>query len=186
MNPPLHPALATPPPPPPPRPRSYPYVISGYSTGGTYRRCARALFELHAETFNAWTMIWGCWATLLLLWRAHAALSAAGAGGLGGGGGDRWRAAPDVVPFALMSAAVLLHAPWSVGFHLFRGMVRSRGISRGLDPRMVAWECMCRARTHARVKGLCVSMSVRARTAARARSSLKRMREGRCAARSVP
>ena len=108
---------------------SYPFVLTGYRCGGTYARCAAALFELHAETFNAWTMVWGSCLSLLLLWHALGAVAAAdgAAGGAlqaaGSAPPPRFRpAASDAAPFWLMTAAVLLHAPWSVGFHLFRGI----------------------------------------------------------------
>jgi hypothetical protein len=109
-------------------PYRYPYVTRHYRIGGTYGRCLLSLFELHTETLNAWTMIWGCCLSGFLLWRALAALfeadAGAGSGDGGGGGGGFWRGVPDEMPFYLLTGSTLLHAPWSIGFHLFRGMVR--------------------------------------------------------------
>ncbi|KAI8472799.1 MAG: hypothetical protein J3K34DRAFT_519501 [Monoraphidium minutum] len=107
---------------------TYPYVMTGYRAGGTYARCAAAALELHAETFNAWTMVWGSMLSLYLFAAALRSLSAAGALGGGGwwaagrGGSGFWGGAPDWVPFALLTGSTLAHAPWSVAFHLFRCM----------------------------------------------------------------
>jgi hypothetical protein len=103
----------------PPCARSYPYVLRGYRAGGTHRGALASLFEWHAETLNAWTMIWGAAISAALLARALGALRAAGVQARG-----YWPAAPDAAAFVLLTAATLLHAPFSVGFHLFRGISR--------------------------------------------------------------
>jgi hypothetical protein len=100
---------------------TYPFVLRGYRSGGTYARCLQALFEWHAETLNSWTMIWGALAAVALLCLALRALAAAEQDGAHGEGGW-WPGAPDCVPFWLLSASTVLHAPFSVGFHLLRGM----------------------------------------------------------------
>lgn len=137
----------------------YPYVLSGYRSGGTYARCLLSLFEWHTETFNAWTMIAGSSLSIFLLYRAlgimHAGPPAApephqasgsqqGAGITGytppgyftsgyttsrgytsgslGSSSSYWEGIPDEVPIWLMTVSTLLHAPFSIGFHLFRGM----------------------------------------------------------------
>lgn len=97
---------------------TYPYVLGGYRIGGTYARCARALFELHSETFNAWTMVWGSCLSIALLVDSLVALHRSNSGA----GCYYWPSAPDEVPFWLLAASTLLHAPFSIGFHLFRGM----------------------------------------------------------------
>jgi adiponectin receptor len=86
---------------------TYPYVLKGYRTGGTYSRCLRALFEWHSETMNAWTMIVGALLSAALLAAAWVRLQPTLATGL---------------PFLVLTTSVWLHMPFSVGFHLFRGM----------------------------------------------------------------
>jgi len=79
---------------------------------------------------NAWTMIWASCLSVFLLHRALGWLSTAAAAdelrdGSGGGGGMqsyRGPALPDSLPFLLLTAATLLHAPFSIGFHMFRGI----------------------------------------------------------------
>lgn len=79
----------------------------GYRCGGDYKRCTAALFELHTETFNAWTMIaGGVVSSAMLAWVIVATHGSALA----------------VVPFLALTAAVLIHMPFSVCFHLFRGI----------------------------------------------------------------
>jgi hypothetical protein len=63
-------------------------------------------------------MVWGALISAALLSRALAALAAAGPPPAGG----YWPGLPDATPFCLLTAAVALHMPFSVGFHLFRGM----------------------------------------------------------------
>ncbi|KAI8475515.1 MAG: hemolysin-III related-domain-containing protein [Monoraphidium minutum] len=97
---------------------TYPYVVRGYTSGGSYARCLRAALEPHAETLNAWTMVAASVLSLLLL---RGALSTVRAAGAGGGGGSFWAGVSDEAPFWLLTGATLLHAPFSIGFHLFRG-----------------------------------------------------------------
>lgn len=96
---------------------TYPYVLGPvYRSGGDRARCARALFELHAETWNAWTIVLGAVMSTALLAYALSVVSAAD-----GVASHQYRSlASDKLPFALMTSAVLLHAPWSVCFHVFR------------------------------------------------------------------
>eukprot|EP00775_Hariotina_reticulata_P014399 gene14399-14505_t len=79
----------------------------GYRAGGDYKRCTQALFELHTETFNAWTMIVGGLVSCLLLGSVAASTQAP---------------LQALVPFLALTSAVLIHMPFSVGFHLFRGI----------------------------------------------------------------
>jgi predicted membrane channel-forming protein YqfA (hemolysin III family) len=117
-------------------------VLRGYRAGGTYARCLASLFEFHTETLNAWTMVWGSVVSVALLahalgvlGRADAAAAAAAASGSSGGGAAAAAAAAggwhgfrrglpggDAAPFWVLTASTLLHCPFSVGFHLFRGM----------------------------------------------------------------
>lgn len=57
-------------------------------------------------------MVWGACLSLLLL---RHALGVARATPTPAGGGGYWPGLPDTTPFYLMTAAVLLHAPWSIG-----------------------------------------------------------------------
>jgi adiponectin receptor len=86
---------------------TYPYVLGGYRTGGNYKRCLLSLFEWHAETLNAWTMIVGAIiSACLLLWTwSSLELNAITA-----------------LPFVALTTSVWLHMPFSVAFHLFRGI----------------------------------------------------------------
>ena len=85
----------------------YPYVVRGYRCGGTYARCLRSLFELHTETGNSWTMIATFAISLGLL---TSTLQAE-------------RPTPNhAVAFYAITFSVLLHLPFTVGFHLFRGI----------------------------------------------------------------
>lgn len=99
---------------------SYPYVLRGYRCGGTYARCAAALFEWHTETLNAWTMIWASCLSIFLLTRALSTLKAAGSSTTTSG--SYWPGLPDQTAFWLLTTATVLHAPFSVCFHLFRGI----------------------------------------------------------------
>jgi len=108
---------------------SYPYVLRGYRTGGSYRRCLAALFEWHAETLNAWTMIAGACIAVGLLYHALNELAAADGPGSHSthsmhSGSSWWPRISDQVPFWLLAGSTVVHAPFSVGFHLFRGMGR--------------------------------------------------------------
>eukprot|EP00877_Chromochloris_zofingiensis_P009723 jgi/Chrzof1/5003/Cz15g08060.t1 len=98
---------------------TYPYVIRGYTSGGDYRRCCRALFEWHAETMNAWTMIAAMAVSLsLLLSVLH----------------TEQPSFEDALPFLALTASVVIHAPLSVGFHLFRGInLETYSVWRRLD-----------------------------------------------------
>lgn len=83
----------------------FPHILRGYRSGGTYWRCLRSLFELHTETMNAWTMIitsiLSCVIfALTMLTDKNAVL----------------------LPCMCMTLSVLLHLPFTVGFHLFRCM----------------------------------------------------------------
>ena len=86
---------------------TYPFVLRGYRTGGSYKRCLQSLFEWHAETMNAWTMIVGAIiSTCLLLW-TWSSLELNFTTGL---------------PFIALTTSVWVHMPFSVAFHLCRGM----------------------------------------------------------------
>lgn len=85
----------------------FPYILSGYRAGGTYWQCLCALFAWHTETMNAWTMIF-CGATSCLLLHRVVVREDVSIG--------------QAFPFACITFAVVLHMPFSVGFHLFRGM----------------------------------------------------------------
>lgn len=79
----------------------------GYRAGGDYKRCLAALFELHTETMNAWTMLAGGVVSIAMLaWVIAATQPSITA----------------LIPFLALTAAVLVHMPFSVGFHLFRGI----------------------------------------------------------------
>ncbi len=88
---------------------TYPYVLKGYRSGGTYSRCLAALFELHTETMNAWTMIVTALLSLVMLYSVVGSES----------GPATWS---EGVAFCALTGSVWLHMPWSVGFHLFRGI----------------------------------------------------------------
>ena len=81
---------------------TYPHVLTGYRIGGDYKRCLRSLFEWHAETVNAWSMIVASLVNVALL--AYVGYSG---------------------PATLICLSVVLQTPVSVGFHLFRGMNES-------------------------------------------------------------
>ncbi|GBF87483.1 hypothetical protein Rsub_00194 [Raphidocelis subcapitata] len=102
---------------------TYPFVTGGYRTGGTWARCLASAFEWHAETLNAWTMVAACALSIALLCGALLRSALAGPWGAAASSAPSWRRAlPDVAPFFLLTAAVLLHAPFSIVFHLCRGM----------------------------------------------------------------
>jgi len=77
-------------------------------------------FELHTETLNAWTTLAGnCVSVALLVATLRR---------------ERVTSPLDAVPFLLMTASGLLHAPFSTGFHLFRCMTpRVYNLWRRLD-----------------------------------------------------
>lgn len=101
---------------------TYPYVLHGYRTGGTYTRCILALFEWHTETLNAWTMVWASCLSVYLLCHALATLDTHGSGIKDGVPATYYPGVPDQLPFWLLTTATLLHAPFSICFHVFRGM----------------------------------------------------------------
>jgi len=136
----------------------FPNLLRGYRSGGSYGRNIRALFELHTETMNAWTMIAGALLSVLQLRlalrevraaaeaEAAAAAAAAAFGGGASGGAPHlssaalppwwwWREASPVVALTVSCCA---HAPASVGFHLFRGMgPRTYNLWRRLDQALI-------------------------------------------------
>jgi adiponectin receptor len=142
----------------------FPHLLSGYRSGGTYTRNLAALFELHTETLNAWTMLVG---VLLSVWQLRMALSlsplpssassssSSGTSSSSNGGADlhpphhpyphphpphhphslrapqNWR---ESLPFWALTLSCAAHAPFSVGFHMFRGMgPRTYNLWRRLD-----------------------------------------------------
>jgi adiponectin receptor len=111
----------------------FPFLMTGYRAGGNYRRNLKALFEWHTETLNAWTMIAG---VALSVWQLFLALrggasassttlfaapssSSAAAAAVVVRPPQTWR---EALPFVALTLSCAAHAPFSVGFHLFRGM----------------------------------------------------------------
>lgn len=90
---------------------TFPYILTGYRVGGDSLRCLQSLFEWHAETVNAWSMIGATLVNIALLATMERS-----------------------VPNILLASTVVVQTPVSVGFHLFRGINReSYQLWRKLD-----------------------------------------------------
>ena len=86
----------------------YPYVRGSYRSGGSYADNLRSIFQLHTETVNCWTMLVACVVSMACAaWGCAYVVDAEGA-----------------PIFILFSATTLVHAPFSVGYHLFTSMHR--------------------------------------------------------------
>ena len=106
----------------------YPYIMTGYRLGGDWARCLASLFEWHAETTNAWTMVVGCIVSTGMLVHVLIAYKPT---------------AVEAAPFVALGASVLMHAPLSVAFHLMRGMdLVTYNLLRRLDQSFIFVACV--------------------------------------------
>lgn len=82
----------------------FPMMKVGYRMGGSYESCLYSLIMWHNETINAWTMI--AISSFSLAFMVYCLVK------LSPKNGDVW-------PFIAMFLSVFVHAPFSVGYHLF-------------------------------------------------------------------
>lgn len=82
----------------------FPHLTTQYRHGGNYWSCCKSLFAWHSETINAWTMICGnifSFAALLYVLNIDQPSNI------------------NKIPFITFWLSAALHAPFSIGYHLF-------------------------------------------------------------------
>jgi predicted membrane channel-forming protein YqfA (hemolysin III family) len=88
------------------------YILTGYRINTDYNECFKSLFMVHNETLNCWTMIFNVIvSSVILFYTAHLS-----------------------VAFIILWFSCIIHAPFSVGYHLFRCIdTKTHNLWRKLD-----------------------------------------------------
>ena len=82
----------------------FPFITQGYRKGGDVQSCLASWFRMHNETANVWTVLLSLLAGLACFFHSLVSVQPAGL---------------DVLPFAALILAQVLHTPLSVSYHTF-------------------------------------------------------------------